>query len=136
MQKMITAGLAALTLLGLAFAAPAQAQKPDAASSPVSLPLVAEDAEVKKLQEETLKLEKQLQAKPKDARLKLRVAEQNYVTGNKMMLSGKLMPRVKYSGALKYFRRTLALDPGHKKAAAEKKTIEDIYRSMGRPVPQ
>lgn len=81
-------------------------------------------------------LEKKLKANPGDAALKKEVAEVSYQVGHTMMLNPDLQPRVKYRGALKHFRRTLALQPGHEYAAAEKKQIEDVYRSMGMAVPQ
>lgn len=43
--------------------------------------------------------------------------------------------RVKYRAALEDFRRSLELDPANAKSLENKKMIEDIYRSMGRPVP-
>ena len=81
-------------------------------------------------------LEGKLAKKPKDAKLKSEVAAANYRVGHKMMLDPALGPRVKYRGALKLFARALELDPNHGQAAKEKKMIEDIYRSMGRPVPE
>jgi hypothetical protein len=44
-------------------------------------------------------------------------------------------PRVKYPAALRDFRHALALDPTNKTAKESANTIEQIYRSMGRPVP-
>jgi tetratricopeptide (TPR) repeat protein len=44
-------------------------------------------------------------------------------------------PRVKYPAALRDFRRALALDPTNNTAKESANTIEQIYRSMGRPVP-
>ena len=45
-------------------------------------------------------------------------------------------PRVKYTTALKEYRKVLTYEKSNKKAAESIKTIEDIYKSMGRPVPQ
>jgi ABC-type Na+ efflux pump permease subunit len=80
-------------------------------------------------------LEAKLAKNAKDAKLKMEVAEANYQVGHTMMVNPDLPPRVKYPGALKKFRRALALNPKHAKAAQEKKMIEDIYKQMGRPVP-
>ena len=77
-----------------------------------------------------------LAKKPNDAKLKTETAEANYQVGYAMMMNPDLPPRVKYPGALKKFNRTLDLNPKHAKAAHDKKTIEDIYKSMGRPIPQ
>ncbi len=40
-----------------------------------------------------------------------------------------------YKFALRDFRRTLKYDPANEEARAKKQQIEDIYKSMGRPVP-
>ncbi|MEP6754731.1 MAG: hypothetical protein ABJA67_04450 [Chthonomonadales bacterium] len=94
------------------------------------------DPEVEKLIAAAKKLEKASKAKPKDAKLKAKAAEAYYQAGHTCMLSAKLSPKGKYRGALVQFRKSLSVDPSHKKAAEEKKMIEDIYKQMGRPVPQ
>lgn len=88
------------------------------------------------LEAEAKKMEKQLEANPDDPELKLKAAEAIFKAGYAMMMAPELAPRVKYRGALKYFRRTLALNPNHKHAAESKQTIEDIYKQMGRPIPE
>lgn len=40
-----------------------------------------------------------------------------------------------YKFALRDFRRALKYDPANEEAQAKKQQIEDIYKSMGRPVP-
>ena len=72
---------------------------------------------------------------PRSEAWKAKVAEAYYQAGHTMMVSPKLSSRVKYRGALKHFRSALKYNPKHAKAQAEKKMIEDIYKSMGRPVP-
>lgn len=54
---------------------------------------------------------------------------------NYLMFQADLPPKKKYRPALKRYRRVLQLDPGNKEAAANKQQIEDIYKSMGMPVP-
>ena len=44
--------------------------------------------------------------------------------------------RVKYRKALADFRKALANDPANAEASTGLKTIEGIYQSLGRPVPQ
>jgi hypothetical protein len=80
-------------------------------------------------------LEAKLAKKPKDAKLKSDTAEANFQVGYAMMINDNLPPRMKYPGALKHYRRALALNPKHAKAAENKKMIEDIYKQMGRPIP-
>jgi tetratricopeptide (TPR) repeat protein len=103
-------------------------------SKPVSKPPAK--AAAAKYDETKLKaLEAKLAKKPSDAKLKSETAEANFQVGYAMMINENLPPRVKYPGALKHYRRALALNPKHAKAAENKKMIEDIYKSMGRPVP-
>lgn len=45
-------------------------------------------------------------------------------------------PRVKYRAALADYRLALKADPKNPEALASKKQIEDIYKMMGRPIPQ
>ena len=52
------------------------------------------------------------------------------------MTNDQVPPRVKYTTALREYRKVLAYDKANKKAADNIKVIEDIYKSMGRPVPQ
>jgi hypothetical protein len=82
-------------------------------------------------------LEAKLAKTPKDAKLKLQVAEASYQVGHYVEYDKPgLTPREKYRGALKLYRRALALNPGHKLAKQEKEQIEAIYTQMGMPIPQ
>lgn len=97
---------------------------------------------------------------PNDAKLKLQKAEKAYAStkgswtkdksnqakkrayvnatvqlGTVVMTSPLLGAKVKYPRALRLYREALKLDPNNKEAKANKKMIEDIYRSMGRPIP-
>ena len=56
--------------------------------------------------------------------------------GDSFMTNDKVPPRVKYTTALQEYRKVVAIDKTNKKAADNIKMIEDIYKSMGRPVPQ
>jgi hypothetical protein len=109
-------------VLAMEKAAPKPAAKPAAATA--------------KYDEAKLKaLEAKLAKKPSDAKVKSETAEANFQVGYAMMINDSLPPRVKYPGALKHYRRALTLNPKHAKAAENKKMIEDIYKSMGRPIP-
>lgn len=55
--------------------------------------------------------------------------------GYAKMMDEDAAPRVKYRAALADYRLALKADPNNAKAKENKKTIEDIYKSMGRPVP-
>lgn len=52
------------------------------------------------------------------------------------MTSPELDAKVKYKAALKLYREALKLDPKNEEATNNSKMIEDIYKSMGRPVPE
>lgn len=56
--------------------------------------------------------------------------------GTATMVSPALESRVKYRRALELYREALKLDPENHEALANKKQIEDVYRSMGREIPQ
>jgi len=119
----------------LALAAGLCAALPAATAAPAK-PGAKAAAPAGKHSEASLKaLEAQLAKKPADAKLKMQVAEASYQVGHTMMYDESLPPRIKYRGALKHFRRAMELNPKHAKAAADRKQIEDIYKSMGMPVP-
>ena len=61
--------------------------------------------------------------------------EKQMEAANYLMFQADLPPKKKYRPALKRYRRVLQLDPNNKEAAANKQQIEDIYKSMGMPVP-
>jgi hypothetical protein len=51
------------------------------------------------------------------------------------MFEANLSPKKKYKPALKHYRRILELDPSNAEAQRNKTQIEEIYTSMGRPIP-
>jgi tetratricopeptide (TPR) repeat protein len=61
--------------------------------------------------------------------------EKQLSAANYLMFEANLSPKKKYKPALKRYRRVLELDPGNKEAQDNKQQIEDIYQSMGMPVP-
>ena len=77
-----------------------------------------------------------LKAKPTDPATKKAYVEQTYAYGHDVMTGdNQLPPPQKYRAALALFRRVLKVDPTHAPTLAEKKTMEDIYTQMGRPLP-
>jgi len=78
---------------------------------------------------------KTLASKPKDkkARATFVVAADRYATA--MMVESTLAPRVRYPGALRIYREVLKVDPKNPEALNNSKMIVDVYKSMGRPVP-
>ncbi|MCY7362170.1 MAG: hypothetical protein LH629_08920 [Ignavibacteria bacterium] len=55
---------------------------------------------------------------------------------NYLMFEAGLPPKEKYRPALKYYREVLKADPENEEALKNKKQIEDIYESMGMPIPK
>lgn len=139
MNRLIASAFAAVALTtGVFIAAPSSAQgnSPFAPYAGGGKPN-AKDPAVEKLVANAQKLEKQVKAKPKDAKLKLKAADAWYQAGYALEYSkAGLSPRVRYRGAMTHYRTALALDPTHKKAATELKQIEDIYRSMPGGIPK
>lgn len=64
------------------------------------------------------------------------LADAHVLVGNSMMYDDTLPPFKKYPGALREFRKALKFDKENAKAKSNIDTIEGIYKSMGRPVPQ
>lgn len=62
-------------------------------------------------------------------------AQQMAEEAEKIMLDPALAPKDKYPKALGMFRDALKIDPGNVLATKSITLIEDIYKSMGRPVP-
>jgi len=61
--------------------------------------------------------------------------EKHMDAGNYLMFEANLNPKKKYGPALKHFKRVLELDPNNQEAMNNRMQIEDIYNSMGRPIP-
>ena len=82
-------------------------------------------------------LEGALKTSPKDAvAIKAALTDANMALGDFNMFNEQMPPFRKYPAALRAYRQVLTYDKANKKAATNIKTIEDIYKSMGRPVPQ
>lgn len=89
----------------------------------------------KKYDEAISQLETAYKSKP-TADLKKALADANLAKGDAFMYDDSQPPRVKYPTALRSYREVLKYDKDNKKAQANIATIESIYKSMGRPVPQ
>ena len=89
----------------------------------------------KKYDEAIALLETEHKAKPRAAVTKA-LAEAQLAKGDSFMYNDALPPRQKYPTALRAYREVLKYDKDNKKAQEGIKTIEGIYKSMGRPVPQ
>ncbi|MBS1714871.1 MAG: hypothetical protein JST30_11110 [Armatimonadetes bacterium] len=116
-----------LFALVLPFAASAQgaAAKPN-----------ADQAKLTKLEKAYTTTKAAFKKKPKDATAKKTYVKATVDYGTAVMTAGSLAPRVKYPKALALYREALKTDPNNKEAKQSAKMIEDIYKSMGRPVPK
>jgi hypothetical protein len=54
---------------------------------------------------------------------------------NYLMFEANLSPKKKYKPALQRYNKILEIDPQNAEAMENKKQIEDIYESMGMPIP-
>src|SRR5689334_16301603 len=120
--------------LSALFVVPAIAQQAPFAGA--ALEPHSKDPAVVKAEAAADKLAKQMKAKPKDTTLKLKVAEAYYQAGHTLEYSTKLGSKTRYRGALKHYRKALALNPKHAGALVEKQKIEDVYRTMPGGIPQ
>lgn len=75
-------------------------------------------------------------APAKDAATTKAKVETHLAYGDFFMFHKEMRPIQKYPGALKQYRRVLELDKTNAKAKENIATIEGIYKSMGRPIPQ
>ncbi len=90
----------------------------------------------KQYDEAIAQLEPAYKAKPAAADVKKALADAYLGKADGLMADSSLPPRAKYPSALKAYREVLKYDKDNKKAQENISTIEGIYKSMGRPVPQ
>lgn len=73
--------------------------------------------------------------KSKSEKDKMECIAKQMKAANYLMFEADLPPKEKYKPALQRYRRVLELDPKNEEATVNKMQIEDIYRSMGKPIP-
>lgn len=73
---------------------------------------------------------------PGSSEYKKALAGAYFAQGKSTMADPQLPPMRKYPAALASLRKAVELDPQHAEAKASIKMIEDIYTSMGRPIPK
>ncbi len=92
-------------------------------------------AQLAKLDKEYKAAEAAYKKAPKDKKVVKKYADASFALGMGTMVGEGLTPREKYTGALKYLRRSVKADPKNKLAKEQIEMIESIYKSMGRPIP-
>lgn len=129
-QMILLAGaLTALVLAGCT-TAPSEEKKAEEPKAAGSGAIVAEDGGTKG---EEKKAEEP--AAPPVSKEKQDEAQKMALAAEKVMLDPDLGPKEKYPKSLGMFRDALEVDPNNALAKESIKLIEDIYKSMGRPVP-
>lgn len=118
-----------LTLLLMATATLMLAANPAIASAQQKI-------DAKKFGEGVTQLEVALEKAPKDAELLKALSSAYTKWGDSFMFNEQLPPFQKYPQALKHYRSAVKHDAKNEDAKKKAETIENIYRSMGRPVPQ
>jgi tetratricopeptide (TPR) repeat protein len=89
-----------------------------------------------KFEEAIATLEPEYKKNPKAADVKAALIDAHLKNGDFFMYNDQLPPFRKYPSALRQYRAVLQYDAANKKAKENIATIEGIYKSMGRPVPQ
>jgi len=125
LRTLFAGAVAALTVAGCSTPAPddTKAQEPTATGSSMT---AAPDGDTKVGDA----------AAPAVSEEKRKEAQQLAEEAEKIMLDPALAPKDKYPKALGMFRDALTIDPNNALAKQSITLIEDIYKSMGRPVPQ
>ena len=72
---------------------------------------------------------------PNDPALKQSLISAHLKYGHFFLMNDTLAPKVKYPNALKHYREVLKLDPNNQDAKDNAQQIVDIYKMMGREVP-
>ncbi|MCX6163735.1 MAG: hypothetical protein NTU73_02550 [Ignavibacteriae bacterium] len=98
-------------------------------------PETATDEKADKLIKEANEFENTYKNKNSEENKKL-LLDKHMAAGNYLMFQADLNPKKKYGPALKHFKRVLELDPNNQEAMNNRMQIEDIYNSMGRPIPK
>ena len=73
---------------------------------------------------------------PKDVKKQVAYLKATNAYAYKVMTAASLAPRDKYPVALRLYRESQKVSPADKDSKKWIKGIEDIYRSMGRPIPK
>lgn len=95
----------------------------------------AELAQLARLEHDQRAAKAAFAKRPKDGQVKHRYVVATVRLGTATMTSEALDRKVKYRRALRLYREALKVDPNNVEAKNNKQMIEDIYRSMHRPIP-
>jgi hypothetical protein len=96
----------------------------------------SKDAPTAPLDDKVTQLQAAYEKSPNDAALKKQLADATFQNAQFYMYNSPLPPGQKYPKALALYRQTVKLDPSNELARESIDTIEGIYRSMNRPIPE
>lgn len=88
------------------------------------------------LKEEHDTTKAEFEKKKDDAGAKKEYVDATVAFATATMMAESLPPRQKYPDALRLYREALEVDPKNDIALENKKMIEDIYKSMSKPIPE
>lgn len=103
--------------------------------TPYMVPPTEKSSDLVQLEKKSSEAREALAKNPKDANLTKAAVDAIYEEAEAVLVAPKLTPKEKYPLSLKLYREVVKLDPNFQPAKDSIKTIEDIYKSMGRPVP-
>ncbi|MCC7154229.1 MAG: hypothetical protein IT161_06615 [Bryobacterales bacterium] len=106
------------------------------AADPKLLKEAQAKVDAKKFDEAISLLDPAYKANPKDAALAKALAGAHLKYGDSYMYNEQLPPRQKYRPALAQYREVLKYDKDNKDAQTKIQTIENVYKSMGMPIPK
>jgi len=115
-------------------------QSPDAKTEqkqpPIdSTPTQKPSADLAALEKASTAARAELAKAPKDPELIKKTSDTIYKEAEAVLVAPELAPKDKYPKALRLYREVVKMDPQNQGAKDSIQTIEDIYKSMGRPVP-
>jgi tetratricopeptide (TPR) repeat protein len=107
-----------------------------ALAQPADPAIEKEKKEIKRLEARHKATEAAFTKAPRSQAAKKAHVEATVRLATTVMNARSLAPKDKYPRALRLYRQALKLDPANKEAKANSKMIEDIYKSLGRPIPK
>lgn len=131
---LLAGALGALILAGCT-TAPAEEKKTEEPKAAGSGSTVAPEDDKKADGQSAEEAKDEEPAAPPVSKEKQDEAQKLALAAEKVMLDPELGPKEKYPKSLGMFRDALEVDPNNALAKESIKLIEDIYKSMGRPVP-
>lgn len=94
------------------------------------------DAPTQPMDDKVAELRAKYDKNPTDAAVKKELTDATLENANYYMYTSPLPPNQKYPKALALYRDVVKLDPTNATAQESIQVIENIYRSLGKPIPE